>query len=374
MSGPDPVRAATVVAGARPNFVKVAPVIRALVDRGVAVRLVHTGQHYDDRMSRSFFRDLGMPTPDVDLEVGSAPHGAQTGRVLERFEADLMAHPTDAVVVVGDVNSTVAATLAAVKLGVPVAHVEAGLRSFDETMPEEINRLITDRISTWLFTTEPSAVENLRREGTPAERIHAVGNVMIDSLEAGRAAWQTGERSKAAPADGPYAVMTLHRPANVDRAEVLRGVLETVAELSRRMPVVFPVHPRTSARIEKFGLNEILAGHDGLRTAEPLGYLEFLGLFAGADLILTDSGGAQEEALVLGVPCVTMRDSTERPITIEMGGNRLVGADPAAIRRGIEEALATRADEVGRPPQWDGRAAERIAEILVTGRGPTTCD
>ena len=360
---------ATVVAGARPNFVKVAPVIRALAGRGIAVRLVHTGQHYDDAMSEAFFRDLGLPRPDVDLGVGSGSHGAQTGRVLERFEEDLLAHPADAVVVVGDVNSTLAAAVAAVKLGVPVAHVESGLRSFDRTMPEEINRLLTDQIATWLFVTERSGQVNLEREGIPAERIHFVGNVMIDSMDHARLAWREHERSAAAPASGPYAVMTLHRPANVDHEETLRGILDAVGELGRRMPIVFPMHPRTAARIEAFGLGDALAGTPGLGVVAPLGYLAFLRLFAGAEVILTDSGGAQEESLVLGVPCVTLRDSTERPVTLEMGGSRLVGSDPQRIREGIEAALATDRTRLTRPPLWDGRAAERIADVLVNEKG-----
>ncbi|MBN2491969.1 MAG: UDP-N-acetylglucosamine 2-epimerase (non-hydrolyzing) [Planctomycetes bacterium] len=364
MRRPARIRTATVVAGARPNFVKVAPVLRALRGRGVEVRLVHTGQHYDDAMSRAFFRDLGIPAPEVDLGVGSGPHGAQTGRVLERFEADLVAHPADAVVVVGDVNSTLAAALAAAKLEVPVAHVEAGLRSFDRAMPEELNRLLTDRIADWLFVTETSGVRNLEREGIPAARIFLVGNVMIDSLEAARRAWQAAGRAPAAPAQGAYAVMTLHRPANVDRADILAGILDAVGELAGRLPVVFPVHPRTAERLAAFGLGPRLAAAPGLATTAPMGYLEFLGLLAGARLILTDSGGAQEEALVLGVPCVTLRESTERPVTVAMGGNRLVGSDPARIRVGIEAALAV-GGAPRRPPLWDGRAAERIADILL---------
>ncbi len=354
---------ATVVAGARPNFVKIAPVIRALRARDIAVRLVHTGQHYDDAMSESFFRDLGIPRPDVDLEVGSATHGAMTGRVLERFETDLVEHPTDVVVVVGDVNSTIAATLAAVKLGVPVAHVEAGLRSGDRAMPEEINRVLTDQISTWLFTTERSAEANLVREGIDPRRVHFCGNVMIDSLEASRAAWEGQGR------DGDYAVLTLHRPSNVDDAEKLRGILRALRPLAARMPIVFPIHPRTRARIDAFGLDDELAALSQLELAAPLGYLQFLGLFSGARLILTDSGGAQEEAVVLGVPCVTLRDSTERPVTLDHGANRLVGADRDAIERGIEEALAIDPAAIPRPELWDGRAAERIAAVLAESEG-----
>lgn len=353
----------TLVAGARPNFVKIAPVVRALGGVGLKVRLVHTGQHYDDAMSEAFFRDLGIPAPDVDLGVGSGTHGAQTGAVLVAFEADLLAHPADAIVVVGDVNSTLAASLAAVKLGVKVAHVEAGLRSFDRSMPEEINRMLTDRISDWLFVTEDSGVANLEAEGIPGDKVFLVGNVMIDSLEASREAWQNRERPAGAR-EGPYSVMTLHRPSNVDEAGTLRGILETVGDLGKRLPVVFPVHPRTEKNIRDFGLEGCLESSNGIRPVRPMGYLEFLNLFSGADLILTDSGGAQEEALVLGVPCVTLRDSTERPVTLEMGGNRLVGSDPARIRAGIEEALRTDRGRMKRPKLWDGRAADRIARIL----------
>jgi len=358
----------TLVAGARPNFVKIAPVHRALAGVGLTVRLVHTGQHYDEAMSEAFFRDLGIPAPDADLGVGSGSHGIQTGAVLKAFEADLIAHPADAIVVVGDVNSTLAASLAAVKLGVKVAHVEAGLRSFDRSMPEEINRLLTDRISDWLFVTEDSGLENLKAEGIPGEKIFLVGNVMIDSLEASREAWQKLELPAAAR-KGSYGVMTLHRPSNVDDAGTLRGILEAVADLGKRLPVVFPVHPRTEKNIHAFGLEGCLESSGGIRPVPPMGYLEFLNLFSGADIILTDSGGAQEEALVLGIPCVTLRDSTESPVTLEMGRNRLVGSDPARIRAGIEEALGTDRSHMTRPKFWDGRAADRIARILIGEEG-----
>jgi len=355
----------TVVGGARPNFVKIAPVVRALAARGLKVRIVHTGQHYDEAMSRSFFRDLGIPEPDVDLGVGSGSHGEQTGRVIERFEADLLENPADAVMVVGDVNSTFAAALAAVKLGVAVAHVESGLRSFDRLMPEEINRILTDHISDWLFATEESALKNLENEGIAASRVFMVGNVMIDSLESGRATWQAGGRLEVAPAEGPYAVMTLHRPRNVDDRETLEGILGAMEDLGKKMPVVFPVHPRTAARLKAFNLEKRLSGIKGMTAVKPMSYLAFLKLFSHSALILTDSGGAQEEALVLGVPCVTLRETTERPVTLDMGGNRLVGNDPGRIRKGIAEALRTDRSRLERPPLWDGRAAERIVEILL---------
>ena len=361
------------VAGARPNFMKVAPLLREIQERP-AFRpfLVHTGQHYDTRMSEAFFRDLGLPEPDVHLGVGSGSHAAQTAGVLAAIEPVLRDFHPHATVVVGDVNSTLAGALASVKLGIPVAHVEAGLRSFDPTMPEEINRVLTDRISRWLFTTEPAAEENLRREGAPRERIHFVGNVMIDTLRAHLdRARKRDVRTPLGVPDGPYGVLTLHRPSNVDdprRLEALFGALE---ELHRECPLVFPVHPRTRGVIER----QLGGRSPRLRVCEPLGYLDFLALLAGASLVLTDSGGIQEETTVLGVPCLTLRDNTERPVTLTHGTNRLVGADPDAILRVAREELAKAvarppgaaarsADPPGGPPLWDGRAARRIVDVL----------
>ena len=355
------------VAGARPNFMKVAPILRELhARRTFRPRLVHTGQHYDAAMSDGFFRDLGIPEPDVNLGVGSGSHGEQTAEVLRQMERVLLEDPPDAVLVVGDVNSTLAATLAAVKLGIPVAHVEAGLRSFDRGMPEEINRLMTDAVSHWLFTTEPSGEENLRREGIPAERIHWVGNVMIDTLfahlERARAL-DTPERLGLRP--GAYAVLTLHRPSNVDEPERLRRLFEVLEEVHRELPVVFPVHPRTQASISR-----LLGGQaPGLLLTEPLGYLDFLRLMADAKLVLTDSGGIQEETTVLGVPCLTLRDNTERPVTVTQGTNRLVGADPATIRAEVAKILSG-ADRRGAiPERWDGAAARRIVDVLERDLG-----
>ncbi len=349
------------VAGARPNFMKVAPIAAALRKRDdLEAVLVHTGQHYDRAMSELFFEQLGIEEPPYRLGVGSGSHAAQTAEIMSRFEPVLDEVRPAAVVVVGDVNSTIAAALVAVKEGTPVAHVEAGLRSFDRTMPEEINRVLTDAISTWLFVTEPSGVENLRREGVAPERVHLVGNVMIDTL--------LRFRERAAALDVPgtmglvpagYAVLTMHRPSNVDDPATLADRLAPVLELADEMPVVFPVHPRTRAMLSGAGI-----GSGGpLRLCDPMGYLEFLGLMSSARLVLTDSGGIQEETTVLGVPCVTLRDNTERPITVTQGTNRLAGTRPDRIRSAISEALA--APSTGRVPDlWDGRAAERIVDVL----------
>ncbi len=358
------------VAGARPNFMKIAPLLRVLRNRGhLETRLVHTGQHYDAAMSDQFFAELGIPEPDVNLGVGSGSHAQQTAEILRRMEPVLVEQAPDAVVVVGDVNSTVAASLAAVKMGIPVAHVEAGLRSFDRSMPEEINRLFTDQIASWLFTTEPQAEANLLREGIPGERIHFVGNVMIDTLveQLPRArARDTLERLDLQP--GAYGVLTLHRPSNVDDPERLRRIFAVLAEIQRGVPLVFPVHPRTQKALESL-LGE--QGTAGLLTTPPLGYLDFLRLLADARLVLTDSGGIQEETTFLGVPCLTLRDNTERPVTVTHGTNTLVGGDPAMLLAAVREALAGTAREHRVPELWDGRAAERIAAILERDLGDT---
>jgi len=350
------------VAGARPNFMKVAPLLREMERRErFSVFLVHTGQHYDAAMSEGFFRDLGIRRPDVNLEVGSGSHATMTAQVLQRIEPVIAEQRPDSVVVVGDVNSTLAAALAAVKLGVPVAHVEAGLRSFDRTMPEEINRVMTDAISEWLFVTEPSGVDNLRREGVDARRIHLVGNVMIDTLLAHvEPARALGVPGRLGLEPRGYAVLTLHRPSNVDEPDRLARLFGVLEELHAELPVIFPMHPRTGAAIER-----LLGGRrPRLRILEPLGYLDFLGLMADARLVLTDSGGIQEETTVLGVPCLTLRDNTERPVTVTQGTNRLVGSDPDVIRAEMRKVLAA-GPPAGRVPDlWDGRAAVRIADVL----------
>jgi len=350
-----------IVAGARPNFMKAAPLLRALRDRShFDPVLVHTGQHYDAAMSDAFFADLEMPTPDVLLGVGSGSHAEQTARVMVEFERYLRANAADVVAVIGDVNSTLGCAVVAAKQGVPVAHVEAGLRSFDRSMPEEINRIVADSLSTILLTTSADADENLLREGHPREEIHLVGNTMIDTLERYRARAADPAPLAALGLDpGRYLLVTLHRPANVDDPERLARNLEALAAID--LPVVFPVHPRTRHAAEAAGLGPLL---DRLHVMPPVGYLAFLRLQAHARLVLTDSGGVQEETTVLGVPCLTFRDNTERPVTISHGTNRLIGTDPGNIEREVRSALATPIAERRVPPLWDGHAAERIADVL----------
>ena len=350
------------VAGARPNFMKIAPLLRELRARGgFSTCLVHTGQHYDAAMSDAFFADLGIPAPDVNLGVGSGSHAEQTAEVLRQMEGVLLRERPDLVVVVGDVNSTLAAALAAAKLCIPVAHVEAGLRSFDRTMPEEINRLVTDAISDLLFTTEAAGDENLLREGVPAEKIHFVGNVMIDTLLANLSrARSLDVLDRLGLQAGGYAVLTLHRPSNVDRPDRLRALFALLESIHQEIPIVFPVHPRTRAAIAR-----TLGGQEpGLLVTEPLGYLEFLRVMADARLVLTDSGGIQEETTVLGVPCLTLRDNTERPVTVTHGTNTLVGSDPAVIRAAVRKTLDGGAKRGQVPKGWDGGAAGRIVDVL----------
>ncbi len=350
------------VAGARPNFMKIAPIAAALAKDGrLEGTLVHTGQHYDREMSDLFFEQLGIPEPRIRLDVGSGSHARQTAEVMTRIEPVLVERKPAAVLVVGDVNSTVAASLVAVKLGILVAHVEAGLRSFDRSMPEEINRLVTDSISDWLFVSERSGLENLSREGVDGSKVHFVGNVMIDTLMRFRArAEALDPAARMGLTARGYGVLTLHRPSNVDDPATLRPLLEPILELATRMPVVFPVHPRTRGVLRDIGVRE----DGGLRLLEPIGYLEFLGLMANARVVLTDSGGIQEETTVLGVPCVTLRENTERPVTIREGTNVLAGTRPEGVRQAIRKALD--APAAGRVPElWDGRAAERIVEVLA---------
>jgi UDP-N-acetylglucosamine 2-epimerase (non-hydrolysing) len=353
-----------VVAGARPNFIKIAPLMREMRGHsGLDVRLVHTGQHYDERMSRLFFEELEIPRPDVDLEVGSASHAVQTAEVMKRFEPVVLEQKPDAVVVVGDVNSTIACALTAVKLGVPVAHVEAGLRSFDRTMPEEINRILTDSIGQWLFVTEASGVANLRREGVAEDRIFLVGNVMIDTLVTCRELSRRSTiRDDLRLTGRPFGVLTLHRPANVDDPQVLAGILAAIGQIQGELPIVFPVHPRTRKALE----GHDLAAIPGLIVTEPLGYLDFMKLLAEARLVLTDSGGIQEETTVLGVPCLTLRNNTERPITIDQGTNHLVGLDPQRIVAAARKVLSEPSSASRVPDLWDGRAAARIVDVLLT--------
>jgi UDP-N-acetylglucosamine 2-epimerase (non-hydrolysing) len=351
------------VVGTRPNFVKTAPVIAALRERIPAGRhtIVHTGQHYDRLMSEVFLEELGVPAPDHMLEVGSGSHAEQTARVMERLEPVLNEEQPDLVMAPGDVNSTVAATLTAAKMQIPVAHIEAGLRSFDRTMPEELNRIVTDQLSDRLFIHSPEANDNLHAEGIPAERIHLVGNTMIDTLVALEPRFRAaGAAARLGVEPGGFVLVTLHRPALVD-GPLLAETIGQLAALAHEMPVIFPVHPRTRAMMEA-----VDSEHPGLLLCEPLGYLDFLSLLADAGAVLTDSGGIQEETTYLGIPCFTLRDNTERPITITAGTNTLLGLDPAAIAT-IPSALTQRpAEAPTTPPLWDGHAAERIAAIITS--------
>src|SRR6516225_1475548 len=354
------------IAGARPNFMKVAPLIRRIraqdFDGGATLdyRLVHTGQHYDEKMSGVFFQELGIPLPDINLEVGSGSHAVQTANIITRFEPVCIEEKPDWVVVVGDVNSSVACALVAAKLGIKVAHVEAGLRSFDRTMPEEINRLVTDALASLLFTTSRDADENLRHEGADSSKIFFVGNVMIDTL------LKHKTKAAALKIDKPtqYALVTLHRPSNVDDPNVLRGILEALEHIAKTMPVLFPIHPRTAKRIQDFGLSL-----NGIRTMDPLGYLEFLNLESTAAVVLTDSGGAQEETAILGVPCLTLRNNTERPVTITHGTNIMVGPDKSRILDGFRRIMSGDWKPSGPPEFWDGHASERIVRVIRDFRG-----
>lgn len=354
------------VVGARPNLMKIAPLMEAFGQRsGFEPVLVHTGQHYDENMSDLFFRELGIPEPDLNLEVGSGSHASQTAEIMKAFEPVLRSHRPDAVLVVGDVNSTIACGIVAVKLGIKLIHVEAGLRSFDRGMPEEINRIITDSISDLLFCTEQSGVDNLRREGVPEAKIHLVGNVMIDTLLRHRAkADRSNILADLGLTAGHFAVLTLHRPSNVDDPEHLAGLVGVMEAIAADMPVIFPAHPRTRAKLAEFGLAERVARLTALQILDPIGYLDFLKLTASAKIVLTDSGGIQEEATILEVPCLTLRDNTERPVTCEVGSNRLVGSHPDKILAAYREAFQAGARAPGIPPLWDGAAAGRIADIL----------
>jgi UDP-N-acetylglucosamine 2-epimerase (non-hydrolysing) len=350
------------VVGTRPNFVKTAPVISALRRRLPEGRhtLVHTGQHYDRLMSEVFLEELGVPAPDHMLEVGSGSHAQQTARVMERLEPVLIDEAPDLVLVPGDVNSTLATALTAVKMGIPVGHIESGLRSFDRTMPEEVNRIVADEFSEHLFLHSEEAIENLRAEGIAEERMHFVGNTMIDTLLALEDRFRSaGAAARLGVEVGEFVLVTLHRPALVD-GPLLAETVEQLAALAREMPVVFPVHPRTRKMME-----DASAEHPGLLLGEPLGYLDFLSLLADAGAVLTDSGGIQEETTYLGIPCFTLRDNTERPVTVRAGTNTLLGLDPASIA-GIPAALAERSGErLEPPPLWDGHAAERIADVIA---------
>jgi UDP-N-acetylglucosamine 2-epimerase (non-hydrolysing) len=353
---------------------KIAPVSEELSKKRIGHKILHTGQHYDDEMSRVFFQELDIPEPDIYLGVGSGTHAEQTGKIMIEFEKICLEEKPDLVVVVGDVNSTVACALVASKLLIPVAHIEAGLRSFDRTMPEEINRILTDQISDFLFTTCEDANVNLKREGIPGDKIHFVGNVMIDTLLRfiqvssksdilERLSLEEDNKIKK------YAVLTLHRPSNVDDAETLRGIFRALERLSVEIPIVFPAHPRTIKKIEENDIGESTAETEsGIMVMKPLGYLDFLRLMSKAALVLTDSGGIQEETTVLGIPCLTLRHNTERPITVKEGTNTIVGNDPDKIIQAGLEVLEKGTQKKRSPKYWDGKAAERIVEILVKSR------
>src|SRR5712691_7741328 len=362
------------VAGARPNFMKVAPIVAAMKLRHAEFQpvLVHTGQHYDAMMSDAFFRDLDIPEPNVYLGVGSGTHAAQTAAIMQAFEPVIVKERPDWVIVVGDVNSTIACALVCAKLGVKVAHVEAGLRSRDRTMPEEINRVLTDQIADLLFTPSSDADQNLLAEGIPPERIRMVGNIMIDSLLGNlERAKQSTVRADLGLQGKDYAVLTLHRPSNVDEVASFSRILDALEEIATRLPIIFPAHPRTRKMIAELGLIERIERPNGLLAIDPVGYLDFLQLLSGARLVFTDSGGIQEETTVLGIPCITLRENTERPITVEMGTNTITGTDPAKIVAAATHALEDQSKQASPrvPPLWDGHTADRILDALIEKQG-----
>ena len=360
------------VVGARPNFMKVAPVHLAMCARGLDAKLIHTGQHYDDNMSRVFFEQLGMPRPDENLGVGSCSHAVQTARVMEAFEQVVLSHKPDLVMVAGDINSTVACALVAQKLHIKVAHLEAGLRSRDMRMAEEVNRILTDQISDLLLTPSADADDNLLREGIAADKIHRVGNAMIDSLlghlDAARA---TGAVAAQGLVKGGYILTTIHRAENVDDPQTCERVLRILATASEDLPVLFPMHPRTQARIKAFGLQPVVDAARDLRVVDPIGYLDFLALQADAKVVLTDSGGIQEETTALGVPCLTLRDNTERPITVTQGTNTIVGTDRKRILAELATILKGGRTRGSVPELWDGHTAERVVDVVVAALGTT---
>ena len=355
------------VVGARPNFMKIAPIMAEYKKSNrIEALLVHTGQHYDEEMSDLFFKELQIPEPDINLEVGSASHTVQTAEIMKAFEPVVLEHKPDVVLVVGDVNSTIACGLVAVKLGVKLVHVEAGLRSFDRSMPEEINRVLTDAISDLLFCTEQSGVDNLLREGISKEKIFLVGNVMIDTLLKNRAKAATSNVLSQFNLDGnSFAVLTLHRPSNVDDASAFGRVLDALEIIQNDMPVIFPIHPRTRKNLSSWSLGERIEKLPNLRLTDPLGYLDFLKLMSSAKLVLTDSGGIQEETTILKIPCLTLRENTERPITTQVGSNRVVGTDTDKIIETYRQVVDGGWCEPQIPPLWDGHAAERIVKILL---------
>lgn len=356
------------VCGARPNFIKIAPIMRALdVSGTVKTLLVHTGQHYDKNMSHLFFEELSIPKPDINLEVGSGSHAVQTAEIMKRFEPVLLNFKPDYVLVVGDVNSTIACGLVAVKLGIKLIHIEAGLRSFDRRMPEEINRVLTDHISDLLFVTEQSGIENLKNEGVDSSKVHFVGNVMIDTLLANKQKAEKSdiiERMNLSPKE--YAVITLHRPQNVDDLKNFEKILSAFEAIQKDIKLIFPIHPRTRSNLEGSYLRDQVKSMHNLILLEPLSYLDFLKLMSHAAMVMTDSGGIQEETTILGVPCITLRENTERPVTIDQGTNRLVKTTVQNILKAYQELKSVNFDISGRIPEyWDGKAAERIVNVIM---------
>jgi len=359
------------VVGARPNFMKIAPLMAEYQRHAeIAPLLVHTGQHYDEKMSDLFFRQLGIPKPDINLEVGSGTHAVQTAEIMKAFEPVVVEHKPDAVLVVGDVNSTIACGMVGVKLGVKLIHVEAGLRSGDRSMPEEINRILTDSISDLLFCTEQSGVDNLMAEGIAPEKVHLVGHVMIDTLlnnlDKASESTMIDELTQQGRIDGRgYAMLTLHRPSNVDDADCFSRILDALEVIQAELPILFPIHPRTRKNLQTLGLQKRMESLKNIHLMDPIGYLDFLKLNSSAKVVLTDSGGIQEETTVLKVPCITLRDNTERPVTAEIGSNQIVGTDPERIVGAYREATSGRRPEPKIPPMWDGKAAQRIVEATL---------
>ena len=364
------------IVGARPNFMKIAPIIRAFQASGeIESLLVHTGQHYDEKMSDLFFHQLGIPEPDINLEAGSSSHAVQTANIMQAFEPVALEHRPDAVLVVGDVNSTIACGLVAVKLGIKLIHVEAGLRSFDRTMPEEINRILTDCISDLLFCTEQSGVDNLIKEGIPKGKIFLVGNVMIDTLLSNKAKADESDILERLGLNGDdFATLTLHRPSNVDEPSVFGGILDALEVIQNDMPIIFPIHPRTLRNLKSFNLEKRFGQLPNLKLIEPLGYLDFLKIMSCAKIVLTDSGGIQEETTILKVPCLTLRENTERPVTAESGCNKVVGTNPGRIIKAYREVMESGTKEFQAPPLWDGLAAERITDIVIRQWKATRAD
>lgn len=355
------------VVGARPNFMKIAPIIKAFkASNVIEPLLIHTGQHYDEKMSDLFFHQLNIPEPDINLEIGSASHTVQTAEIMKAFEPVVLYHRPDAVLVVGDVNSTIACGLVAVKMDIKLIHIEAGLRSFDHTMPEEINRILTDSISDFLFCTEQSGMDNLLNEGIPEEKIFLVGNVMIDTLLNNKAKANKSNILDRLNLNGEdFAALTLHRPNNVDNPAVFNRILDALEVIQNEIPIIFPIHPRTRRNLTSFNLGVRFKQLPNVHLIEPLGYLDFLKITSSARLVLTDSGGIQEETTILKVPCLTLRENTERPVTVEIGSNQIVGTNPDKIIQAYRKTINSRWSEPRTPPLWDGHAAERIAKILI---------